>query len=116
MSGPFADPLFPSIAPLNVGDPVAAFGLNGELILYTYTIDLIVIGVPVYSVMSDALDKVYGNSSLKPSMKTANDMFHMIGSKGVSFGNVMATREGLLTHSCSLLTGASGCKFTSFLF
>lgn len=53
---------------------------------------------------------------LKPTVPYASDIFHQIGSKGVSFGRILAIGPGVLAHNCSLLNGASGSRFLLVVF
>jgi len=94
LSGPTVDVVYPSTEVLHIGDKVAVFGYNG---------------VPSPDTINLHFDKLYGSSPLKPTYSEASNIFHVIGSKGASFGSIRAIGpEGVLTHDCSTLPGASG--------
>lgn len=75
-----------------------------------------IIGFPSIEALQRDFDLVFGNSPLKPTVPYASDIFHQIGSKGVSFGRILAIGPGVLAHNCSLLNGASGSRFFYLLF
>jgi len=94
MDGPTPDNLmFPSTANLVKDDKIVVFGYNG---------------LPDVGTMEKIFNKCYTDSPVKPTVAYANRLFGLLGSKGASFGKVLATGPGIMSYDCSLLSGSSG--------